>query len=913
MNTESNITQSSNDDRKYKYLKLDNELEVLLIQDTKTTFSCASLCVAVGSYHEKSVGIPGLAHFLEHMLFLGSSKYPKDSDYNKYIESNGGMSNAYTADDHTCYYFNINNSAFDKALDMFGQFFIAPLFNQDSLMREMNAVDSEYKKNINQDKWRQMQIMAEVAETSSPVHGFTIGNLETLNVPNIRDKVIDFYKTYYSSNLMKLVIVSPNNLDQQETLVQSIFSHVKHVNTDNKIEFITPFVTPKLIEIVPIRQEDHLLLQWQLPYFGETHLHDPYSFMSHIIGHEGPGTILDYLKTNCLGISLYSGVEMIAGNHCMFIIDIKLTKLGMNNIGVITKIVEHYIKLLLNKDNVDKLKSIYKEYQYVLNNQFTFLQISDITSYCEGLSSKWCKHKIPVNKLLSYGYSIPDYNTELYDKLSLLLNKFTNDNLFVLISSPTITKTAKLTEKYFQIKYNVHNTLDIFNFNSNLDFDRSKLSMLRQNPFICYNANVITKHEHKSNIPLLIRNDDIKVYWKLDKTFKTPHVYFSANIKFPNVTKDPKTHLTFCLVIECIKHVMNPHSYEFQIAEYLVTYYVVGDTLTIIVYGYAEKIIDVLKLILEYLQTANYDKQCFELNKTEYKQNLENIKYNPPYTRLYQTLKKVHEDKYYDENDLLNVIDTITYEDVVNIGKIMYNNVNIISMIQGNIDIYGALEMSKLLYNFPNLTPKSDICQNIIDNKNIQKIIATTDNEKNTAVAIYHKIGYYRPTNDTNEWKKIRVLSKLFDIIVGTDFYNDLRTTQQLGYIVSSGFSSVGSTECPFIVYHFTVQSDHKDNKYLQNSILTFITNYKTKLQSMTDNDLLVVKKAYIDILTDPIKTLFDMSHMNFSNIISTEQVFNVKELLVEETKKVTMIDIINYYDMYINNADIRTIIAIGK
>lgn len=51
--------------------------------------------------------LPGLAHFCEHMLFLGTDKYPSENEYSKYISSHGGMTNAFTASDHTNYFFDI--------------------------------------------------------------------------------------------------------------------------------------------------------------------------------------------------------------------------------------------------------------------------------------------------------------------------------------------------------------------------------------------------------------------------------------------------------------------------------------------------------------------------------------------------------------------------------------------------------------------------------------------------------------------------------------------------------------------------------------------------------------------------------------------------------------------------------------
>ena len=62
------------DDRQYRYLKLKNELRVLVISDQHADKSAASLDVNVGSFADKEYNISGLAHFCEHLLFMGTSK-----------------------------------------------------------------------------------------------------------------------------------------------------------------------------------------------------------------------------------------------------------------------------------------------------------------------------------------------------------------------------------------------------------------------------------------------------------------------------------------------------------------------------------------------------------------------------------------------------------------------------------------------------------------------------------------------------------------------------------------------------------------------------------------------------------------------------------------------------------------------
>lgn len=95
-----NIVKSQQDNRDYRGLQLTNGLKVLLISDPATDKAAAAMTVDVGHMSDPD-NLPGLAHFCEHMLFLGTKKYPNENAYSTYLAENGGSSNASTYADNT--------------------------------------------------------------------------------------------------------------------------------------------------------------------------------------------------------------------------------------------------------------------------------------------------------------------------------------------------------------------------------------------------------------------------------------------------------------------------------------------------------------------------------------------------------------------------------------------------------------------------------------------------------------------------------------------------------------------------------------------------------------------------------------------------------------------------------------------
>ena len=119
------IQHSPNDHRTYEYLTLENQLRVLLIEDTRCEKSAAALAVNVGHFQDPPDRL-GMAHFLEHMLFLGTERYPDAGEYQAFISRHGGSNNAWTGTEFTNYYFDIRHHAFAEGLHRFSQFFICP-------------------------------------------------------------------------------------------------------------------------------------------------------------------------------------------------------------------------------------------------------------------------------------------------------------------------------------------------------------------------------------------------------------------------------------------------------------------------------------------------------------------------------------------------------------------------------------------------------------------------------------------------------------------------------------------------------------------------------------------------------------------------------------------------------------------
>jgi len=167
------------DKKAYRTIELSNGLKVLLISDPTAEMGGAGMNIHAGSYQDPQA-FQGLAHFHEHMLFLGTDKFPLEDEYELFLSTHGGSSNAFTADEDTNFFFDVASNQLEGALERFAQFFLCPSFSKEMVGREVRAVDSEHRGNVPNDAWRVNQVFCQGLNPAHPASRFSTGNLDTL-------------------------------------------------------------------------------------------------------------------------------------------------------------------------------------------------------------------------------------------------------------------------------------------------------------------------------------------------------------------------------------------------------------------------------------------------------------------------------------------------------------------------------------------------------------------------------------------------------------------------------------------------------------------------------------------------------------------------------------------------------------
>lgn len=213
------LNRTPDDHRKYCLCRADNGLLYLLISDTDVNQATAVFQVAVGS-HSEPQALPGLAHLLEHMLFMGSDRYPESGSFPAMVARWGGRFNASTATQATRYFFSVGAEGLDECLHQLTDMLAAPCFAPEQIDGERSVIDAEFQTRLADDALHEQAALAQAFNPAHPLARFTAGNAESLagTTEQLASALREWHGRYYLAGRMALVIHAPQSPEELKAL-----------------------------------------------------------------------------------------------------------------------------------------------------------------------------------------------------------------------------------------------------------------------------------------------------------------------------------------------------------------------------------------------------------------------------------------------------------------------------------------------------------------------------------------------------------------------------------------------------------------------------------------------------------------------------------------------------------------------
>lgn len=811
--------KSPNDPRQYEVIVLPNHLRAVLVSDPTTDKAAAAMDVNVGAFNDPP-GREGMAHFLEHMLFLGTEKYPDPGAYTAFIQSHGGRYNASTTAEHTNFYFEVDPDALAPSLDRFAQFFTAPLFDASYVERERNAVDAEYKMRIRDDIRRIWQVGKATSNTAHPFSHFTVGSLETLATGDGRDlraELLRFYDSNYSANRMTVAVLGRESLAELRRLVTDSFGAVP----DRKIpplEIEVPLYTPDQlkvqIDIVPVEDQRLLELAFPYPWQAGYYLTKPLSLMGHLLGHEGKGTLYAQLKAKGWIKGISAGTSIIAGNTAVFTLDFDLTPEGERHTDEITTDTFEYLRLISERGIRE---STYAELQQMRALEFQYQELGSPGEAVRALALNL--QQFPDAEVVSGPYHLGAFDAA---SIHSLLRYFTPDNLRVTRIAPDLA--TDLREPWYGTPYRVQ-ALTAEQIRRWREADSSdSLAIPEPNPFIPAEARV-KPPDHPSTVPRKVIDQPGLVLWyKQDDTFRVPRADVFVKIHTPVANDTPRDAALSTLFVAVANDLLDEYSYPAALAGLDYSINRTNTGIGISLSGYDEKQRLLLHGILDRLTTLPIDPQRFEVLHQKILRQWRNSLLDTPYRRLNRELNSLLYDHLWSTETMLDAAEDLSPDDLARFVPRLFESTHIEILAHGNLLRAEAKALaSDVADAFRRLGSTGDpVDPEVTHLARAEDLAGEVDvAHRDRAVLVY----YQAADDDIHTQAAFALLQEMMQ----TPFFNELRTQEQLGYVVY--MSPASALRLPGI--KFVIQSPDTSRSVLVARIERFLTEYAARLEKM--------------------------------------------------------------------------------
>jgi secreted Zn-dependent insulinase-like peptidase len=868
--------KSPNDSRAYEHFVLDNGLKVLVVSDPRTDKAAASLDVDVGSGDDPP-GREGLAHFLEHMLFLGTEKYPRPGEYKDFIAAHGGGNNAYTSFGHTNYFFDVDEAHLEPALDRFAQFFVAPVLNGEYVAREREVVHSEYTSKLESDGRRIYYAAKQAMNPAHPAARFSVGSRETLadrEGEPVRAALLRFYEQYYSARRMALVVLGREPTEVLRRWVAERFSGVPdrgRARAPVREPLYRPESLPALLHVKPYKERRSLSLTFPIPPIEPHFRTKPIRLIGDLLGHEGVGSLLSLLKARGWAEGLSAGAGFSNADSATFEVSVRLTREGLEHVDAIAALVFRYLDRI-RAEGVEPWR--YAELARLLAIRFRFEERAEPLAHARRLASDL--HTLPPEEILRGHYLMEGFDAALIrEYLDLLVP----ERALVTVVAKDLP-TDRRTD-WFDVPYALTPLAPETIAAWRASEAPGELSLPPPNEFIP-EALALAPAQGASAVPVrLAKTGRFELWHQQDTTFGLPRSDFYFTVRSALANDTPRHALLTQLYTRLVNDQLDEYAYPAALAGLGYRLYKHVRGFSVRLSGYSSKQEVLVGRIVAALARPRLRADRFEVIKESMTRRLRNALEDAPYRRALDKVRQLVMDRQWTEAERLQAIEGLTLADLEAFIPRLLEDVEVVALAHGNLRPDAALALAEPLRR---TLAGGDEAAPATTRPGVIRLEAGTrflgqlqSNHADSALVAYFQGG-------SRSFEE-RAGHLLLAQVIGPSFFEVLRTERKLGYVVFA--SPMPFVQVPGLV--FVVQSPDTPPYALDGQVDAFLRDHESVIAAMESAELERHKTALASRILERESQLGDRSDRYWNEIDRERYAFDTRERLVEALEAIDL------------------------
>ena len=838
-------------------------------------------------------------------------------------------------------------------LDRLAQFFIKPTFDPNMVDREVRAIDSEYRNGKTNDAWRNYQLLKQVSNPNHPFSNFGCGNHETLlskGPDHLVQELHNFWDTYYQASNLRLTVVGSSSLDALQTTVQETFGNLPHSDRpprrSNKLNPDTSKFFPrehavydpsqpafgreqmgKMRYVIPLLESRLLRIKFATPPISDPILSKtkPHRVISHLLGHESPGSL--HALLNELGYiqGLTSGTAIDSSDFSLFSLTLSLTPKGMKEVDQVLKYVFEWMALIRQtiETNPELMSKYHDELRQMGAVNFKFRENGDPTDFCSWSAERMFEDAdFDPARLLVHASESEEYD----DAISkAFLDRLRPENCMIQIVDSDLKVededgghwdteplygaiyretdiTAEQIEEWKQTD-SIDEQLHLPELNKYIPTDFSLRCDDNDAPTLSTEEMEKAKNESPT---LLVKRDNLQMWHKMDRFWRVPKTSIHVSILTPSNYESPRSMTLSRIYQRVLRDDLNSYAYDGTLAgcSYGVTCAPSGYRITI--KGYSEKLgqlLDtvttrMLSLIQEMKEGPEAHPHLYE-KFLKAKENLsretKNYRLDSPYEIAAYNSRLCMEEYVWYLDNYINEMEgpyaeknPLTLEECASVAEsCLTGRIKVTALGIGNIDEKGAQNVVDVLDEHF-LKPSRPLHDAEMPKFRSKKLptrqeavtIFGPDVEKEAFPIRYQELAY-SPSEENNAveatfqvgcdselgYEGIGVLDLLSHMAYNSA-YNQLRTKEQLGYIVSAYTRKTSGGAWGLTV---VVQSSNSPPEKLQERIEAWILTFRKEIEEMSPNHIAMEASGVVSQLLEGNTKLGQEIAASWNEILSSQ------------------------------------------
>jgi len=629
-----------------------------------------------------------------------------------------------------------------------------------------------------------------------------------------------------------------------------------------------------------------LSITFPIPDLHQHYKTAPGHYLGHLIGHEGQGSLLSELKSRGWASNLVGGEKEGAKGFGFFYVKLDLSEEGIKHVDEIVSLVFQYIKML---KRVGPQEWIFEECKNLSAMQFRFKDRERPQNAVTNSAANM--HDFPMREVLNGGYVLSEWKPEL---IEMVLSHLNVENVRLGVTAQQFGETATRTEPWYGTKFKVERIpREKLEEWENAEI-HPNLHLPARNPFIPTDFELVARDDVSLALerPEIVHETPLaRLWYKQDGEFHLPKLCLNFELKTPKAYENPHSANMTALFVSLFRDSLNEYAYDAELAG---LHYSLSNTkhgVNLYLRGYNEKQGVLLKKVLEKLTHFAVNSERFKVLKENYERGLKNFKMEQPHNHAVYYSSCLLSQRTWQKGELLDALPQLTLGALQEFIPRLFSRVHVEALVHGNVTKSAAVEMvrevemalSEGVHAKP-LTP-----QELLKDREIQLergthnfIQSTTEVHKSSCLEIYYQTG----PQSTRDNAVLDLLAQ----IVQEPCFDELRTKQQLGYIVFSGVRR----GCGVQGLRIIVQSD-RHPAVLDQRVEEFLAGMEDALKEMPSEEFEMHKQALSDRRLEKPKKLYGRCSEYWSEIVNQQLNFDRDQIEVNELQKVSKEDVLAF------------------